>query len=568
MKVALGLSLAACAGKQEQVSVPPDAGPLAGSDAGASDGGADPDGGGGAVAAAGSGAGDGGADAGAPDAGTGTPDAGTPDAGVTLAPPVTLDGWTFYGAQQGLPAETYDVSADEGGNVYVAGGDAVYAKAPAAALAPAKDTFARFDAAAAGLTQNCFQGLDPFTATEADLDRTAHPQPPGAPALCRIVSVGGAAAGKAIAGFWAYGTDGDLNAEWAKDSGGLDVLAFDAAAGKLTRTRHVYVATAPGVICGAFEQTSTPSATPTCQPWDEFMLYGRRKLHRVYRIAVNHHPGTPQYGDVWMGGTHVTLSAFFNDQAEARGWYGNGYIRSCPSAHGADPAVCPKFADPVTGAWNVFEHEHPAFNGTTYPDGVVKGPAQTGETWAIALAPSGQPWAHNGLRLGGMRGDTSNLGIGVAMDWNLVFDLWPDDPKADPTVLTQPADDDVQAMAFCPDGALWVGSRTHGLARVSTSDGSLAAYGLPGGGQNVWALACDRRDQLWISTDWGEIVRYDTHAGAWSLPLAAKAGVPELAHHVAWSIQVDDWSQPNPVVYFAMRSLHGAPGGVVAYAGP
>jgi sugar lactone lactonase YvrE len=208
----------------------------------------------------------------------------------------------------------------------------------------------------------------------------------------------------------------------------------------------------------------------------------------------------------------------------------------------------------------VFVHEHPAFNGESLPGepGVPKGPNGTGETWALAISPSGQPWAHDGLRLAAMRGDTANLGAGVAMDWNLVFDLWPDSP-------TVPDDDDVQSMAFCPDGALWVGSRTHGLARVDTATGALSGLALPGGGQEVWALACDRRGQLWISTDWGEIVRYDTRAGAFSM---APAGLPELARHVAWNIQVDDAAQPQPVIYFAMRQLRGAPGGVVSYSGP
>jgi hypothetical protein len=61
-------------------------------------------------------------------AGGGTADGGAADGGVALAPPISVDGWTFYGAQQGLPAEVYDVSADEGGNVYVAGGDALQVK--------------------------------------------------------------------------------------------------------------------------------------------------------------------------------------------------------------------------------------------------------------------------------------------------------------------------------------------------------------------------------------------------------------------------------------------------------
>ena len=79
----------------------------------------------------------------------------------------------------------------------------------------------------------------------------------------------------------------------------------------------------------------------------------------------------------------------------------------------------------------------------------------------------------------------------------------------------------------------------------------------------------DRNSNLWISTDWAEIVRYDTRSGTFSM---APATLPELAHHVAWNIQIDDWSRPNPIVYFAMRSFTDAqgtlhPGGVVAYGG-
>src|SRR6266568_3020322 len=529
--VACALALAACGGKAKDSSgggIAVDSQPDAGTDGGATSTSPAPD-------------------AGASDAGvvaTTTPDAGPVAPAVTLEPPISLGGWTFYGSEQGLPSEVYDVSADEGGNVYAAGGDGVYAKSAIAAQTPATDLFTRFDAASAGITTNCYQGLDPFLATSADLYRVDHPLPPGPPAMCPIISIAGSSAGRVIVGFYGYGTDGDLDGEWAKDSGGLDVLRLDAAAGTLTKTRHVYVATAPGVICGTHETSTDPNALGPCEPWDEFMLYGRRKLHKVYRLIVNHHQGTQQYGDVWMGGTHASLAAFFNDQAEARGWYGNQWIRGCATAPGADPTVCPKFQDPVNGAWNVFEHEHPAFNSATYPDGVVKGPNFTGDTWAMAISPAGQPWAHNSLRLAGMFGDTANLGAGVYMNWNQVFDLWPDTPTA-------PNDDDVQSMTFCPDGALWVGSINHGLARVDTTTGSVSGLGLPGGGQNVWAVACDRSSNLWISTDWGEIVRYDTHAGSFSM---APAGLPELARHIAWNIQIDDWSRSSPVVYFAMRS--------------
>jgi ligand-binding sensor domain-containing protein len=154
-----------------------------------------------------------------------------------------------------------------------------------------------------------------------------------------------------------------------------------------------------------------------------------------------------------------------------------------------------------------------------------------------------------------MAGDTSRLDY-VYMDWSKVFDLWPDAPTVD--------DDEVQSMTFCPDGSLWVGSIDHGLAQINTTTGAVSGYGLPGGGQNVWALACDSAGSLWISTDWGEVVRYDTTKGSFSM---APPGLPELANHVAWNIQVDEFSKPR-VVYFAMRPLQGKPGGIVAYSGP
>ena len=474
---------------------------------------------------------------------TGGSDAGTPSGGgpahggVALVPPTTIDGWTFYGAQQGLPATTYDVAADEGGNVYVAGGDAVYAKAATA------DHFARFDAAAAGLTQNCYQGLDPFDKSNGAALYVA--KPPGPAKLCPIISVGGLDAGRAIIGYEGYGTDGDYQSDWATDAGGLDLITFDGAT--LARTRHVFVGTPPGVICGSQEGIGST----VCNPWDYFWLQGRRKLRNVYRIAVNHHVGTTQHLDVWMAGTHATFTALFNSAAEARGWWGNTQIANCPNVPNVDLTVCRKFED----ATNVWEHEHPAFRTATYPDGVVIGPDFTGDTWAVAIAPSGQPWAHNTLRLAAMHGDTSNIGDGVNMDWGKVFDLWPDTPTVD--------DDDVQSMAFCPDGTLWVGSRNHGLAQVNTATGAISGYQLPGGGQNVWALACDHEGSLWISTDWAEIVRYDTSSGTFT---TVPPGLPDLAHRIAWNIQVDDLSTPR-IVYFAMRELHGAPGGIVAYSG-
>jgi hypothetical protein len=75
-------------------------------------------------------------DAGTPDSGTpdsGTPDSGTPDSGTPdggpgnpgggdNVPPNSKD-WRFLGAAEGAPREVLGVTEDEGGNLWVAGGE-------------------------------------------------------------------------------------------------------------------------------------------------------------------------------------------------------------------------------------------------------------------------------------------------------------------------------------------------------------------------------------------------------------------------------------------------------------
>src|ERR671930_1014564 len=174
----------------------------------------------------------------APDAGPGVGSSGTgpgsSDARPPL-PPVTRDHWTFWSTDQGLSRNVEDVSADEAGNVYVAGGDAIYAKRRD------EQVFHRFDAENAGLTKNCYDvGVPPdpnLAAFRAAIDGKSHPNAPGPAILCPVVSVAGGAPGVAAVGFRGLGTDGDYDADWATDSGGMDMVQFDGA--RLTRTRHV-----------------------------------------------------------------------------------------------------------------------------------------------------------------------------------------------------------------------------------------------------------------------------------------------------------------------------------------
>ena len=237
---------------------------------------------------------------------TTTPPA-APPAVQAPVPPVERGAWTFYGTSQGLSEDVQDVSADEGGNVYVAGGDALYAKKATG------QAFARFDAANAGLTKNC---NDPAEYT------LATPSKPFS--MCRIISVAGAAPGKAIVGFDMFDIqnfDGHTWAEWPMKAGGADVVAFDpAGAGSATRVRHVRVASPPHTICAwtepapGFYGRVTSCADPSNYWWVE----GRRVFGRIVRIVVNHDATSPLYGDVWMGAKHGTFSALLAN-AEARG---------------------------------------------------------------------------------------------------------------------------------------------------------------------------------------------------------------------------------------------------------
>ena len=192
--------------------------------------------------------GDAGDDAGE-DAGT---DAGQ-DAGVDAGPPLalpTLAGWQFYGPDQGGPRRVYGVSADEAGNVWVAGGDEGLFL-----LAPGAVAFRRFTVT---------DGLTPYRG-----DGGAEQQ--------RAISVAGGPAGTAFVGYQGhYGGLEDNDPPAILKSGDVDKVVLREAGIAVT---HIDISTPPGVS----------SAYPG----------GRDKIRDVFRIV--HDRST---GDVWFGGNH------------------------------------------------------------------------------------------------------------------------------------------------------------------------------------------------------------------------------------------------------------------------
>ena len=249
------------------------------------------------------------------------------------------------------------------------------------------------------------------------------------------------------------------------------------------------------------------------------------------------------YGDVWVGGQHATLAALLANPG-ARGMVDR------------TAAWGPEWAD----AKYVWEHEHPNLN---LPDGTFV----NGEGWGLAIDPrDGMPWGSNEYRTTSIAG---RYGADLSNDdfWpGAKYDLWPDPAPDTPNT---PADDRVRSLSFCPDGTLWAGSLTHGLARIEPG-GQVAYASLPDAASGVSALACDPTDAtVWIGLAAGGVLRLRNG----SFERVDTTGWPAFGQHPVQSIQIDRWS-PTRTIYFAFRPLTDgegrieAGGGVGAFSGP
>ncbi len=466
----------------------------------------------------GGGGGSGGDGGGSGDGGGGNGGGSTP----TVKAPVKLGDFLFYSTDQGLTAELSDASPDEGGNVYVAGGSAVFAKRRD------DQDFKRFDLATAGLTANCW-----------DPSEIANPKPPGPPHTCPVISVAGAAPGKAVVGFQGVGIDYDYDAPWALDSGGADLVTFDGTT--LAKERHVFIASPPGVVC---ENWANPPQNTVCnETWsDSTWMSGRKKARQVRHIVVNHDQRRPlSYGDVLFGATHAVISILVA-HPDDRGWI--------DSTKG-DPA----WAE-TKGVW---EHEHPALSA---PDGRFL----SGESTALALDPTTNiPWFANEVRTASLPGyvtmshPTWNGWWGEMSPVRPFISFWHD--AADATQW-----DLVTGISFCDDGTMWVSSYANGLKRVSPN-GAWTQVDLPAGfGDSASAVACDPSDDsVWVGLGYGGFARW---ANGWQDVFPPPgAGWPGFASNPVTRIQIDRWSSPRVVYLTHVASRKLGAGGLTVYAG-
>jgi hypothetical protein len=459
-------------------------------------------------------------DAGTPDAGTPPPpppDGGTPPPPPPPPPPPSGEGWTFYGPAQGGPSRVFGVSADAGGNIWVAGGEEGLF-----VLQKGQSTFRRFTMA---------HGLRPYGYM---LDGSV---PPGEKYL-KVISVAGGPAGVAFVGY-----------EGKKPAPGMPTCEdeWDAAYNKgRTPDTSIYKSgdadrvtlTATGISVVHYDISTGPNKV-AAEP------RGREKLCDILRIVYD-----AKTQSVWFGANH----GFAWGNANFTGY-------SC-----------------VPGTWDyscsgVMEHVHPAINAwNSGQTGIV---LLTDAYWGVSLASNGDVWFGGANRSTRFRYGTNGFNYWKAQSqtedsgyaWNR-YDVWPD-AVGEPNMPTreQRVDDLVSGMAVMANQSVWVSSFTRGMSLLDSTGQRLRSLSteLVDGHGYVSSVAADPLDDsVWAGASWGgglSRVRGSTvlHYGSGVLP-----------SHLVWmrisDIQVDRSGAMRRILV-AFQGTDSSPGAIGVYTG-
>jgi hypothetical protein len=527
----------------------PDAGPDAGADAGSDAG---PDAGPDAGLDAGH---DAGPDAGPPDAGppdAGPPDAGPPDAGP---PPVMRwgtivvvpdgDGWTF--ASDGLPSgAVMGASADEGGNIWVAGGSAGVFVQPAG-----RTSFRGFGIG---------DGLHPYGFLHGQVARD-YGVPDGYPAdrspslaETPVVSVSGGPPDTAFVGY--QGKPG-CEDEW--DRFGETLADHEKANPAIYKSGDAdRVSLSGGGIAVSHFDIYSGEGVVGNEP------LGREKLCTVHRILYDH--GTNR---VWLGANHGFALGFADTAAVWEHVHPgindiHGYMMT-DAYYGIALDAVPHSGPLGTTVFDVW------FGGmirtTRFRFGEVGGDywkAQPKTELYATIGPDGKSDA----------ADISKDPVAQAAYWNRM-DVWPDpigerwDPahgdwhSREPDAKN-PADwnyDNVTGIAAMKGGDAWVGSFTNGLRHLD-HDGQLigdATQYLPS--RQLGAVVRDPTDEsVWIGYRDGKGVTRMMPDG--SMLQYSGAALGANAGSAVWDIQIDTAGARRKVIVAFRR------GAVGVYSGP
>jgi hypothetical protein len=318
----------------------------------------------------------------------------------TPPPPPPTGDWTFYGTAQGGPRYVYGVSADAGGNLWVAGGEEGLF-----VLQSGQTQFRRFTLA---------EGLRPYGYM---LDGSV---PPGVKYL-KVISVAGGPAGVAFVGY-----------EGKKPATGMPTCEDEwdqAYAAGRTPDASIYKSgdadrvtlTATGISVVHYDLSTGPNKV-AAEP------RGREKLCNILRIAYD-----ARTNSVWFGGNH----GFAWGRANFPGY-------SC-----------------APGTWDygcagVMEHVHPAINGWN-SDG-TRMVLLTDAYYGVSVTSNGDVWFGGAIRSTRFRYGTDGNNYwqaqteteGSSSAWNR-YDIWPDlVSEPTPPTRAQRVDDNVSGMAVMP----------------------------------------------------------------------------------------------------------------------
>lgn len=488
-------------------------------------------------------------DSGTPDSGTpdsGTPDSGTPDGGSTGGPTVPPDraGWRFLGTEAGGPREVLGVTQDEGGNIWVAGGE---------------DGLCLLRANAS--TFKCFtmaDGLKPWAPWKGK-------DPAPEKRYLKVISVTGGPAGTVWVG---YQGQANCESEFYKAQGEFE----DPAIFKSGDADRVELQDDGSIKVQHYDIHSPAHSVPG---------YGHReKLCTVNRIVWD-----KQRDALWFASNHGL--------AWGEPDYQGAELCSDPDILAANEWVYiyKDAAGNETGRetrqrckFGVMEHVHPAI---AMSDDASEDSRLAGDVWGVAVRPDGDVWMGTHIRSSRFRIMTNEVGhIGTGGPWKFEMarkqteekkyranriDVWPD-AVAEPQIPTreQRKDDLVSDLVLMPDGTVWISSYAWGLAKLSDA-GLVTAHHLAGDKDRfVSALERDPRDgSLWIGHRWGGgLMRMHTEGEF----VSHNSVLGRFSGHAVWDIQAVGTGEDRKVLvaFSAYRNAAGEivyPGLIGIYTG-
>lgn len=492
---------------------------------------------------------DGGAGPVTPDAGPGKPDAGpgTPDAGPVDAGPPTTDtgkpqttfqeelaparGWAFYGEAEGAPGNVLGASEDEGGNLWVAGGEEGLFL-----LKQGSTTFRRYTMA---------DGLQPYGLWKGSVPR-------GNKRL-KVISVTGGPAGVVFVGYEglpnceseAWKAPGQFEDPNIFKSGDADrvVLQADGTLRVFHYDLHSPGHTVPGY--GHREKLCTVNRIV----WD-------KARHSVW-FAANH--GLAWGEADYEGGTDCQRE----ELRDANLWL-----------HAPDQTYRQRCNN------GVMEHVHPAVE-TEGSDGADES-RLAGDVWGVAIRPDGDVWMGTHIRTSRFRIMTNAEVQRDGAPWDFEaarklteeakhranrIDVWP--PAGGSTEVESPdrrlrTDDLVSGLVLMSDQTVYVSSSAHGLAQLD-GDGKVLRRLFEGTEDRfLSALGRDTSDEsLWLGHAWiggvsriqgGKLIRHGRAVGA-------------LVYNPVRDIQFSGTGPGRKVIVSFGQNESGRRGGVGIYTG-